>query len=98
MISTILPENEQPASTPVRGGLRLPLNVALILPAQLTLLAVVLIPTLIILWLSVTDWQPTSGKPWYSAEFIGYFNFQDLAFDHRFTAALLRTLLVVFFC
>lgn len=83
---------------PDHPGHRLPLRIALILPAQLTLLAVVLVPTLIILWLSVTDWQPTSGVPWYAAEFIGLYNFQDLYFDRRFIEALLRTLAVVGIC
>ena len=97
-MSTIFPESVLPEVAPDDQGHRLPLKVALILPAQLTLLAVVLVPTLIILWLSVTDWQPTSGVPWYAAEFIGPYNFQDLYFDRRFIDALLRTLAVVGIC
>jgi multiple sugar transport system permease protein len=77
---------------------RLPLPVALVLPAQLTVLAVVLLPTLLVIWLSVTDWQPTSGAPWYAAEFIGALNFEDLYHDERFLAALARTLAVVAIC
>ncbi len=76
----------------------LPLNVALVLPAQLTLLAVVLVPTLLVLWLSVTDWQPTSGVRWFDAEYIGFYNFSDLFFDERFVNAALRTLTVVVVC
>jgi multiple sugar transport system permease protein len=87
-----------PATASAPGRQRLPFNVALVLPAQLTLLAVVLLPTLAVLWLSLTDWQPTSGLPWYAAEVIGLYNFQDLYFDQRFVSALLRTLLVVGVC
>ena len=76
----------------------LPFNVALVLPAQLTVLAVVLCPTLIVLWLSITDWQPTSGVPWYQAEPIWHWNFYDLYFDDRFINALLRTVFVVAVC
>ena len=76
----------------------LPFNVALVLPAQLTVLAVVLCPTLIVLWLSITDWQPTSGVPWYQAEPIWFWNFYDLYFDDRFINALLRTIFVVAVC
>jgi len=72
-----------------------PFNVALVLPAQLTILAVVLLPTLIVLWLSLTDWQPTSGVPWYRAEFGWFWNFYDLYYDDRFVAAVLRTVFVV---
>jgi multiple sugar transport system permease protein len=79
-------------------GLRIPFNVALVLPAQLTVLAIVLCPTLIVLWLSITDWQPTAGVPWYAAEPVWYWNFYDLYFDDRFINALLRTIFVVGVC
>lgn len=73
----------------------IPFNVGLVLPAQLTMLAVVLAPTIIAIWLSMTDWQPTSGVPWYQAEPIWYWNFYDLWYDDRFVNALWRTVLVV---
>ena len=76
----------------------IPFNVALVIPAQLTVLAVVLCPTLIVLWLSITDWQPTRGVPWYEAEPIWFWNFYDLYFDDRFTSALIRTIFVVGVC
>jgi multiple sugar transport system permease protein len=77
---------------------RMPLNIALILPAQLTVMAVVVVPTLILLWLSVTDWQPTQAIPWYDAEFAWFWNFNDLWYDERFIHALVRTVFVVFIC
>jgi multiple sugar transport system permease protein len=76
----------------------IPFNVRLVLPAQLTMLAVVLVPTLIAIWLSLTDWQPTSGVPWYDAELTWFWNFNDLWFDDRFTAAVIRTIIVVAVC
>ena len=76
----------------------LPFNVALVLPAQLTVLAVVLCPTLIVLWLSITGWQPTSGVPWYQAEPVWWWNFYDLYFDDRFVNALVRTIFIVAVC
>jgi multiple sugar transport system permease protein len=78
--------------------LGIPLNIALVLPAQLTVLAVVLLPTLIVLWLALTDWQPTSGISWWQAEPIWFWNFYDLWYDDRFIAALWRTLFVVVVC
>ena len=68
------------------------------LPAQLTVLIVVAVPTLILLWLSVTDWQPTQAIPWYDAEFIWFWNFDDLRYDDRFVNAVLRTVFVVAAC
>jgi multiple sugar transport system permease protein len=77
------------------GRRRLPLNVALVLPAQLDVLSVVLLPTLIVIWLALTDWQPTSGTPWYEAGFYWFWNFNDLWFDTRFINSLWRTAFVV---
>lgn len=79
----------------LRARFRPSFNVALVLPAQLTVMFIVLCPTLIVLWLSITDWQPTSGVPWYVAEPVWHWNFYDLYFDNRFISALLRTILVV---
>ena len=53
----------------------------LALPAQLLLLLVVVVPTLIVVWLSLTDWQPTDRMPWYKAELSGFGNFIDLFSD-----------------
>ncbi len=76
----------------------IPFNVALVLPAQLTVLSIVLVPTLMILWLSITDWQPTQNIPWWDAEPVWYWNFYDLWYDERFVNAVLRTLLLVGIC
>ena len=75
-----------------------PFNVAIALPAQLTVLSVVLVPTLIVIWLSLTDWQPTQGIPWYRADIVGFWNYYDLFHDSRFIAAAVRTLFVVGVC
>ena len=75
-----------------------PFNVAIALPAQLTVLSVVLVPTLIVIWLSVTDWQPTEGIPWYQAETVWFWNYYDLFHDARFVNAVVRTFFVVSVC
>lgn len=75
-----------------------PFNVRLVLPAQLTIMAVVLIPTLILIWLAFTDWQPTQNVPWFEAEFVWFWNLYDLWYDDRFINAVLRTLVVVAVC
>lgn len=82
---------------PVRRGL-IPFNVALVLPAQLTVMAVVIVPTLIVIWLALTDWQPTQAVPWWEATPVWYWNFLDLWHDDRFVNAVLRTLFVVAVC
>jgi len=76
----------------------IPFNVALVLPAQLTVLGIVLVPTLMILWLAITDWQPTQNVPWWDAYPVWYWNFYDLWWDDRFVNAVLRTFLLVGVC
>ena len=76
----------------------MPFNVALVLPAQLTILAVALVPTVIVVWLAFTDWQPTDAIPWYRAETVWFWNFYDLWYDERFVNAVLRTFFVVGVC
>lgn len=78
--------------------MRLPFNVVLVLPAQVTVLTVVLVPTLILVWLAITDWQPTQAVPWYQAVPVWFWNFYDLWYDDRFVNAVLRTFFIVFAC
>jgi multiple sugar transport system permease protein len=77
---------------------RLPFSIVLVLPAQLIMLLVVVVPTIIVVWLSLTDWQPTDNIPWFKAEFSWFWNFYDLLSDERFVGAVLRTLFVVTLC
>jgi len=86
------------APAPQARRRRLPLSVGLVLPARLTVLAVVVVPTAMVLWLALTDWQPTQAIPWYEAEPIWFWNFYDLWYDERFVNAVLRTLVVVMTC
>src|ERR1700723_709362 len=76
----------------------IPFNVAIALPAQLTVLSVVLVPTLIVIWLSLTDWQPTEGIPWNRAETVWFLNYYDLFHDAHFVDAVVRTFFVVRVC
>jgi multiple sugar transport system permease protein len=86
------------AEAPRRRRGLIPFNVALVLPAQLTVMAIVVAPTLMVIWLSLTDWGPTQGVPWWAAEPIWHWNFYDLWYDDRFINALWRTVFVVAVC
>jgi multiple sugar transport system permease protein len=86
---------EEPRST-VSG--QVPFAVWLIVPAEVVLLSVVVFPTLMSLWLSLTSWSPTSGVNWWQAEFQWFANYGQLLLgDDRFRAALVRTIFVVVF-
>jgi multiple sugar transport system permease protein len=76
----------------------IPFNVVLVIPAQLIVLSIVLVPTLIVLWLAITDWQPTQAIAWWRAEPVWFWNFYDLWYDERFINAVTRTFFVVIVC
>tara|TARA_R110000868_G_scaffold411283_2_gene702746 strand:- start:18131 stop:19066 length:936 start_codon:yes stop_codon:yes gene_type:complete len=72
----------------------------LTLPAQLLVLFIALFPILMQIYISLTDWSPLDGIPWYRAYelWIGLLNYADLAGDPRFWSALWRTGLVMAIC
>lgn len=93
MTDDALHDTANPA--PAARTWRIPFNVVLVLPAQLTMLSIVVVPTLIVIWLAFTDWQPTQAIAWYRAETVAFWNFYDLWYDERFINAVLRTFFVV---
>lgn len=72
----------------------------LTLPAQLLVLFIAVFPISMQIYISLTDWSPLDGIPWYRAYelWIGLTNYVDLASDHRFWSALWRTFIVVIVC
>ena len=80
-------------------GMRNPRNFArmLIMPAQLLLLAIVVFPLLMEVYISMTSWTPTRGGNWWDA--YKYWdwgkNYIELLGDSYFWAALGRTALIV---
>jgi multiple sugar transport system permease protein len=73
---------------------KVPFAVWLIVPVECFLLFLLIVPSLISIWLSFVDWQPTFGIPIYEAPFVGFENFIELFSDKRFIMALLRTFFV----
>lgn len=76
------------------------LGFRLTLPAQLLVLFIAAFPLLMQLYISLTDWSPLSGMPWWRAwELWNTFaNFTDLATDGRFWGAIWRTAIVMAVC
>lgn len=76
------------------------LGLWLTLPAQLLVLFIALFPILMQLYISLTDWSPLDGIPWWRAHelWIGLVNYGDLIADNRFWGALWRTLIIMVVC
>lgn len=69
----------------------MPFSLALIMPVEIILFFLLIIPSFISIWLSLVSWQPTFGIGIFEAEFIGLKNFIDLFTEPRFLWAFIRT-------
>jgi len=87
------------AAPPVKKGLS---NTAIAriftLPGQIVSVLVLVMPLLVALYMSFTDWSPTRGSL-FDASFVGFDNYSDLLiWDTRFTYAVVRTLIISVIC
>lgn len=87
-----------PARTEAQEEKRL--GLFLTLPAQLLVLFIAVFPLLMQLYISLTDWSPLDGIPWWQAYALwnDFYNYIDLAEDPRWWGALWRTALVMAVC
>lgn len=76
------------------------LGFRLTLPAQILVLFISVFPLLMQLYISLTDWSPLDGVPWWSAweSWNTFANYTDLAVDDRFWSALGRTAMIMLIC
>ena len=67
-------------------------------PGQIVSLIVLVLPLLVALYMSFTDWTPTHGSL-LNASFVGFDNYSDLLmYDSRFVEAVVRTVLIGAVC
>jgi len=64
---------------------------ALVAPMQLLLWFLLIVPTLIVLYLSVVGWEPRMGVDWWQAPLVWFQNYKAVLSDGRFWAAIGRT-------
>jgi multiple sugar transport system permease protein len=68
------------------------------LPGQVVSVLVLVLPLLVALYMSFTDWTPTRGSL-FDASFVGFDNYSELlVWDTRFIYAVIRTLLISGIC
>lgn len=67
-------------------------------PGQIVSLLVLVVPLIVALYMSFTDWSPTRGSL-FDASFVGFDNYSDLLLDdNRFIEAVVRTVLISAVC
>jgi multiple sugar transport system permease protein len=70
----------------------------LTLPGQIVSILVLVVPLLVALYMSFTDWSPTRGSL-FEAQFVGFENYSELLiYDTRFIYAIVRTILISMAC
>lgn len=68
------------------------------IPGQIVSLVVLVMPLLVALYMSFTDWSPTRGSL-FDAAFVGFDNYAELLiYDTRFIEAVVRTVLISAVC
>ncbi|MEW6048049.1 MAG: sugar ABC transporter permease [Bacillota bacterium] len=72
-------------------------QLTLVAPLQLLMWVLLIVPTVIVVYLSVVGWQPILGVDWWQAPFVGLENYLRVLSDARFWEAVGRTLLMVVF-
>lgn len=88
------------AAAPAADNESAKLGFRLTLPAQILVLFIAVFPLLMQLYISLTDWSPLDGVPWWNAwEMWNTFaNYTDLAGDDRFWSSLGRTAVIMLVC
>lgn len=70
----------------------------LTLPGQIVSVLVLVVPLLVALYMSFTDWSPTRGSL-FDAPFVAFENYSELLiYDSRFVYAVVRTVLISVVC
>ena len=78
----------------MRKNLKIPSNLAMLLPTNAILLFLIIIPTILVIWLSLVNFQPTFGRAFYESEFIFLQNYRKILMDEGFLKSILRTILM----
>lgn len=75
-------------------GQRLKFNVLLILPLEVVINFLLIVPFALAIYLSLTNWEPVSG-PWYQAPIVGFQNYVNILLFPRFQGAIVNTLIIL---
>ncbi len=90
------PPGEQVSEKKTKKGMRL--GTALMLPGQIVSVLVLVLPLIVALYMSFTDWSPTRGSL-FDAGFVGFDNYSELlVWDTRFLYSVLRTIVISIIC
>lgn len=70
----------------------------MLLPTNVVILFLIIIPTILIIWLSLINFQPNLGLNFWQSKFIFLGNYINILKDTEFTYALIRTIVISVVC
>jgi multiple sugar transport system permease protein len=76
----------------------IPAHVLMLAPTNVVLLFLVVVPTVIVIWLSLVNFQPTFGTNFWQAPFVFVDNYIKILKDSSFVSAVLRTIGISLVC
>ena len=77
---------------------KIPVNMIMLLPTNIILLFLIIIPTILVIWFSVVNFQPTFGLNFWESKFVFLANYSKILKDDGFVKAVTRTVLISLIC
>lgn len=77
---------------------KIPINIFMLLPTNLILLFLIIIPTILVIWFSLVNFQPNFGINFWEAKFILLQNYLKILKDKDFLNAVIRTIYISLLC
>lgn len=85
------------STQPKRKG-KIPANVIMLLPTNIILLFLIIIPTILVIWFSLVNFQPTFGMNFWEAKFVFLNNYLKIVTDKEFVKSIIRTVYISLIC
>jgi len=82
----------------ITGKRKIPLNLIMLLPTNIILLFLVVIPTIFVIWFSLVNFQPNFGMNFWESKFILLQNYIKILKDKEFLNAVTRTIYISLIC
>jgi len=73
-------------------------NVLMLLPTNAILLFLIIIPTILVIWFSLVNFQPTFGLNFWESKFVFLSNYLKILKDDAFREAVTRTVFISLIC
>jgi len=82
----------------IKRKIKIPANIIMLFPTNIILLFLIIIPTILVIWFSLVNFQPTFGLNFWESKFVFLGNYLKILKDAEFVKAVARTVYVSLIC